>query len=231
MEQQSAYIQIRDVSKRYRRKDRVILRQIQLEANTGSCVGILGLNGSGKSTLLSILAGYIPADSGTLAIGSNVYSLQAGKPIPKIGYVPQENPLIEELSALDNLRLWYCNSVLKLEEQLQEGVLAMLGIPEFLQTPVNQMSGGMKRRLSIGCSVANAPELLLMDEPGTALDLQGKQYIRQYIKNCQSQNKTVILTTHEETEIALCDKLYILKDGALSPYAYDGDSRKLAESL
>lgn len=229
--QPSAYLQVRNVSKRYRRKGKIILQQIQFEANAGSCVGILGHNGCGKSTLLSVLAGFLPADSGTLVLRSDEYSLRTGKPLPKIGYVPQENPLIGELSALDNLRLWYCCSELKLEEQLKEGVLAMLGIPEFLHTPVNRMSGGMKKRLSIGCSVANEPDLLLLDEPGNALDLLGKQYIQQYIQSCQSQNKIVIMTTHDEAEIALCDKLYILKDGTLSPYEYDGDAQKLTESM
>lgn len=231
MERKSAYIQIQDVSKHYRRKGRKILHQIQMEADAGSCVGILGRNGCGKSTLLSILAGCLSADSGTLSIGNEIYSLQIGKPIPQIGYVPQENPLMEELSALDNLRLWYCDSVLDLRQELRDGMLAMLGIPEFLQTPVNRMSGGMKKRLSIGCSIANAPEVLLMDEPGTALDLQGKNDIRQYIDNCRSQNKTVIITTHEEPEIALCDKLYLLKDGTMTPYEYDGDTQRLTESL
>lgn len=231
MEKQAAYLQIQDVSKRYRRKGREILRHITLDADAGCCIGILGLNGCGKSTLLSVLAGYLPANTGTLSVGTTVYSLQSGKPIPNIGYVPQENPLIEELSALDNLRLWYCNSVRKLETELQEGVLAMLGIPEFLHTPVHQMSGGMKKRLSIGCSVANDPDILLMDEPGAALDLPCKEQIRQYIRQCLAQNKIVLMTTHEEAEISLCDKLYLLKDGTLSPYVYDGDTKQLAEML
>ncbi|MCH5267693.1 MAG: ABC transporter ATP-binding protein [Lachnospiraceae bacterium] len=231
MEQHTAYFRVTNVNKQYRRKDDPVLRNINLEAERGQCIGILGANGCGKSTLLSILAGALTADSGTMGIGDKTYSLHHTTTIPDMGYIPQENPLIDELSALDNLKLWYCNSKLDLSEELNSGVLAMLGIPAFLSTPVNQMSGGMKKRLSIGCSVANAPQILLMDEPGAALDLQCKELISSYIKNCLSEEKIVLLATHEEREIALCNTIFILKNGSLTPFDYNGNMKKLAEML
>lgn len=215
------------IQKSYRRGKHPVLRDISFTAESGQCIGILGANGCGKSTLLSILAGVQPPDSGTLSWN--------GSPLPykekghsMIGYIPQENPLIEELDAYDNLRLWYCDSALDLETSLQDGVLAMLGIPDFLRTRVNQMSGGMKKRLSIGCAVAEDPRILLLDEPGAALDLVCKERIGVYLRECKKQGKIILLATHEEREIELCDKIYILKDGVLTELKYDGNIHHLA---
>lgn len=231
IEQNMPYFRISEVKKQYHRKGNPVLQDIHLEAGQGQCIGILGANGCGKSTLLSILAGALNADNGTMYLGEKKYSLRQKTVIPEIGYIPQENPLIEELSALDNLKLWYCNSKLDLKAELRDGVLARLGIPTFLTTPVEQMSGGMKKRLSIGCSVANNPKILLMDEPGAALDLQCKELIASYIQTCLSQGNIILLATHEEREIALCSKTYILKNGKLVPFTYDGDMKKLAQML
>lgn len=215
------------IQKSYRRGKHPVLRDVSFTAESGQCIGILGANGCGKSTLLSILAGVQPPDSGTLFWNDTSLS-DSSKNHDIIGYVPQENPLIEELSAFDNLRLWYCDSTLDLETALRDGVLAMLGIPDFLKTRVSQMSGGMKKRLSIGCAIADDPCILLLDEPGAALDLVCKERISVYLNECKSQGKIILLTTHEEREIELCDKIYILKNGVLTEPDYDGNIHHLA---
>ena len=107
----------------------------------------------------------------------------------------------------------------------------MLGIPEFLHGRVSRMSGGMKKRLSIGCAVAEDPEILLLDEPGAALDLICKERIYVYLKNCKAQGRVILLATHEEREIELCDKLYLLKEGILSELKYDVNIHHLAGLL
>ncbi len=220
-------LQAEHIQKSYRRGKHPVLQDISFTAESGQCIGILGANGCGKSTLLSILAGVQLPDSGTLYWnGSPLGDLSRDQSI--IGYVPQENPLIEELSAYDNLRLWYCNSTLGLETALRDGVLAMLGIPDFLHTRVSQMSGGMKKRLSIGCAVSDDPHILLLDEPGAALDLLCKERISVYLKECKSQGKILLLATHEDREIELCDKIYILKNGVLTEPDYDGNIHHLA---
>lgn len=142
---------ISGVQKNY--KNKIVLKDINLTVQEGSCVGILGGKGSGKSTLLSILAGVQKADSGSfLWEGADLFCNENLR-TQILGYVPQGNPLMEELTAWDNLRLWYEKK--DLQSQLEEGVLAMLGIPDFIRVPVRKMSGGMKKRLSIGCAVAN----------------------------------------------------------------------------
>ena len=220
-------IELIDIHKSYHRKK--VLEGISLEVEEGSCVGILGGNGSGKSTLLSILAGVQVADSGTfLYEGDNLFKDNVIR-TKVLGYVPQENPLIEELTAWDNLRMWYDRKTLQTE--LADGVLAMLGIADFIKLPVHKMSGGMKKRLSIGCAVAEKPKILLLDEPSAALDLVCKEHIYNYFEQYKAAGGILILATHDIQELALCDKCYILKKGYLSPYEYDGDIHRLVRCL
>lgn len=220
-------IELSGIQKAYKRK--VVLENVSMTAKEGSCVGILGGNGCGKSTLLSILAGVQKADGGSFFCDGEDLLRNAGMRNSVLGYVPQENPLIEELNAWDNLRMWYDRRTLKRE--LEQGVLAMLGISDFLKVPVHKMSGGMKKRLAIGCAVAAKPRVLLLDEPSAALDLVCKEKIYNYFEAYKAGGGILLLATHDLQELALCDQCYILKQGTLLAYAYDGDIHRLAESL
>lgn len=220
-------IQIKNISKCYRKK--TVLRNVNLTATGGSCIGILGSNGSGKSTLLSILAGVGHSDGGSfLCDGTDLFRDRALRS-KLVGYVPQGTPLLEELTAWDNLLLWYDRKALKAE--LENGMLHRLGIGEFLKVPVCKMSGGMKKRLSIGCAMANHPPILLLDEPTAALDLACKEDIAQYLRQYKADGGLLLLTTHDVLELQLCDAWYILKDGELVPFSFDGDLHKLIASL
>ena len=218
---------VKGVKKKY--KNRTILKDITFEAGEGACVGILGANGSGKSTLLKILAGIIDGDAGEfLYNGVDLIKKEKARSL-QLGYVPQNTPLLEELTAKDNLSLWYSKKAM--EEELKCGVLKMLGVDEFLNVTVSKMSGGMKKRLSIGCSVAKKPAILLLDEPSSALDLVCKEQIVTYLKSFKASGGTVIIATHDLHEVEICDDLYILKDGTLHPYTYEGDVQDLIGRL
>lgn len=220
-------MEIKQIQKSFRKKE--VLRGASFQAEPGMCVGILGGNGSGKSTLLTILAGVQRPDGGEfLWQGTDLF----GNPslLARVtGYVPQGTPLLEELTAWDNLLLWYDRAAL--QRELSQGVLAMLGIPEFVKTRVSKMSGGMKKRLSIGCAVAHSPEILLLDEPSAALDLICKERIATYFRQYKARGGILVLATHDVQELELCDRWYILKDGMLVPYEYDGNVRRLVGSL
>ncbi len=220
-------LSIKNITKKYGRKH--ILKGVSFKPPLGACTGILGINGSGKSTLLSILAGVQRADGGDFCYGRESFFENPSLRSSLVGYVPQGTPLIEELSAKDNLRLWYKADALKYE--LKSGVLAMLGIDEFLNKPVSKLSGGMKKRLSIGCSVAGHPKILLLDEPSAAIDLVCKQSIADYISSFTKGGGTVIISTHDISELGWCDEMYVLKDGFLTLYDYDGDIKRLADKL
>lgn len=218
---------IRDIEKSFGKKR--VLSSLSLELYPGECVGIVGENGCGKSTLLNILAGLLRPDGGKFLWEEQDLLSHAALLRRTVGYVPQQPPLIPELNALDHLRLWYERE--RLEKELKGGILFALGIGEFLKTPVAKMSGGMKKRLAIACALAATPRLLLMDEPSAALDLKAKEQLIGDIRAFVAAGQTVLLVTHDPTELSMCDRLFLMKDGGLRPYAYDGDSARLARSL
>lgn len=220
-------IEIKQIAKRYKGKE--VLRDISFSAESGTCIGILGANGCGKSTLLSILAGVQARDHGSFLCNGIDLFQNPSKRAAWVGYVPQGTPLIEELSAKDNLLLWYDRQTL--EKELESGVLKLLGIDAFIKTTVSKMSGGMKKRLSIGCAMAGRPPILLLDEPTSALDLACKERISEYLRSYKKSGGILLLTTHDVLELDLCDRWYIIKDGVLVPFRYDGDVKKLVNSL
>ena len=202
-------IEIENLTSAYGKKK--VLQGISLNAERGECIGIVGPNGCGKSTLLSVMAGVLKPLSGRLYYyGKN--ALENRVVFQKMtGYVPQENPLMPELSVYDNLRLWYPDKE-ELAKELEEGFLQILGIPSFLKVPVSKLSGGMKKRVSIGIALSGMPPVLILDEPSAALDLVCKEDIRRYLE----RKGTVVITTHEESELSLCGSLYVMKDGKLA---------------
>ena len=220
-------VRIEHIVKRYGRKQ--VLKDVTLHSCGGRCVGILGANGSGKSTLLSILAGVLRRGGGSFTVdGQELFSNNRLR-ADYVGYVPQGTPLLEELTAWDNLRLWYDRQTL--EQELESGVLRTLGIGEFLKVPVRKMSGGMKKRLSIGCAVAGRPPIVLLDEPTAALDLACKRAISDYLRQYKAAGGLLLLTTHDVLELNLCDAWYIMKNGVLEPFTFTGDVADLVERL
>lgn len=220
-------LSIEHISKKYGGKE--VLRDIDFEVRSGECVGILGGNGSGKSTLFGILSGVLCPTSGrALLEGVNVLE----KPKVRranIGYLPQETPLITELNARDNLLLAYGRK--ELGKRIADGTLEKLAVTDFLSVPVSKMSGGMKKRLSIALLAAGKPKIMLLDEPSAALDLSAKRFVAEYISDFVSKGGAVLLATHDVSEIAACDRCFIIKDGVLLPYEWDGDADRLARLM
>lgn len=221
------HIEIKDIHKKYGSKQ--VLRGATFCADGGMCIGILGGNGSGKSTLLSILAGIQPANSGSFLYEGRDLFQSSRERSRLVGCVPQGTPMIEELTAYDNLLLWYSKDALK--KELADGLISRLGIQDFLKVQVSKLSGGMKKRLSIACAMAGRPPILLMDEPMAALDLACKQTISDYVKAHKQKGGIVLIATHDVLELALCDSWYIIKDGQLTPFAYTGDVEELVKNL
>ncbi len=186
------------IQKNYGKK--VILKDISFHLESGTCMGIIGVNGCGKSTLLSILSGITKPDHGKLLVTD----------ASQVGLVPQENPLIADLSVKDNLNLWYTDA------SLRDNYMELLQITPFYKQTVSSLSGGQKKRVSIAIAMASAPSVLLLDEPGAALDLPCKYQIRDFLTHYVSLGNSVILTTHEEADLDICDSLYLLKDGVLT---------------
>lgn len=196
---------VENVSVQYGNKR--ILQDINLEIEAGKRVAIIGRNGTGKSTLLQIMAGIITPLEGTISyFGENVTSKRK-RFSHYCGYVPQDNPLLEELSVLDNLRLW--NGGFRLE---QTEILSMNGLSEMEGERVSTLSGGMKRRLTIACAMLHMPPVMLMDEPTTALDIYYKEQIWEWMDQYQRRNGTIVMVTHDRQEMEQCDKIYEVKN-------------------
>lgn len=207
-------LELSGICKSYRRQ--IILKGVELTVKPGECVGIVGYNGCGKTTLLSIIAGALKADQGSIMFNGRQ---AVGHPrvfAEEAAYVPQENPLIEELTVRDNLLLWYRGGRKRMEEDLSGGAAAMLGVDQMLKRTAGKLSGGMKKRVSIACALSNHAPVLVMDEPGAALDLECKELIQNYLKEYMAGGGAVVLASHELAELALCTEMYALRDFCLT---------------
>ncbi|MBQ8915055.1 MAG: ABC transporter ATP-binding protein [Clostridia bacterium] len=219
-------LEIKNIEKSYGK--RRILSGASLECESGECIGILGKNGSGKSTLFGVLTG-LCRGTGQMLLDGEDLMLDKRRRYGEVGLVPQSPPLIPELSAADNLSLWYTRAEMK--KELSDGVLSLLGIGEFLKTPVSKMSGGMKKRLAIGCAVARRPSVLLLDEMSAALDMVCRENIWEYLLDFRKKGGIVILATHDVYELSSCDRLFVLRDGRLTEYTGERDMKALAGLL
>lgn len=201
-------LEVSHIRKTYGKK--VILEDISLKANCGECIAIVGRNGCGKTTLMQILAGALKPDAGEIRFFGN-NPLKKSKFFPEyVGYVPQDPPLLEELSVKDNLKLW---GVLKSE--YFSTINSMFSLDEIMNMKVEKLSGGMKRRLGIACAIATLPSILLLDEPTTALDLYYKESIQKWLQQYREMKGIILLTSHDEKEILSCDRCMVMHQGNL----------------
>lgn len=191
-----------------------VLNNLSLSLETGSCTFIVGANGCGKSTLFSVLAGIKKMRGGQLLLDGK--KAQARQLQNQIGYVPQDNPLFPELTVKDNLLLWYGKRE-ALQKELECGVTEKLGLNELLKKRVDTLSGGMQRRVCIGCAMAGNPRILIMDEPGAALDLECKEILYAWLAEYRKAGGTVLMSSHEKSDWEMGDNIYMLRDGKLSP--------------
>lgn len=202
-------LQTVNIASSYGRKK--VLCGVSITADAGQCVGIVGTNGCGKSTLLNILSGLRKADEGDIYFDGT--RAQGRQPFVRfVGYVPQESNLIPELCVMDNLRLWYQDAGM-LQQSLEQGFLRVLGVDRMCRMRAGKLSGGMKKRVSIGCALAGNPPVLILDEPDAALDLPGKADIRRYLGMYKQMGGTILLATHDEIDLELCDRVYALNRG------------------
>lgn len=202
-------LKVTGLKKSYRKK--IILDNVSFEVSAGDIVGIVGANGCGKSTLLRILSGADKPDSGVIECCGHNFSKNAAQYRKNIGYVPQDNPLFENLSVLDNLKFWYCDCMNSLPQ-----IMERFGLEKYARYSVSKLSGGMKKRLSIACSIAGAPPLLILDEPGASLDIVCKNDICRYLSDYCKNGGTVIITSHEECELSLCSRMFFIENTSLT---------------
>ena len=206
-------LQLQDVTKRY--GDRPVLRGLSFAIEQGEVYGLLGPNGAGKTTTINIICSLLQKDSGWVEIAGQSAS-QRTKTF--IGVAPQENLLYHSLSCAENLSFFARIYGLSARERPQriQACLAAVNLSDRADSIVSTLSGGMQRRLSIAIALVHTPQLVILDEPTTGLDIETRYDIWRLIKGLAAQNIAVLLTTHllDEAE-HLCDRIGILKGGKI----------------
>ncbi len=209
-------VKLKDVIKRYQ-GELLALDYFDFEVQKGEVVGLLGPNGAGKTTAINAIVGLHDVDSGEVEIfgkRQNGSNLEVRR---RIGLVTQDVTVYEHLSAYENLLFFgklYGLRGETLKRRVDE-VAELIGLKNRLHEAPKKYSGGMKRRLNIGCALLHQPELIIMDEPTVGIDPQSRNYILEFVKElAKSQDTAIIYTSHYIEEVqAISDRVYIIDQG------------------
>lgn len=191
---------------------------VSFSINRAECFGFLGPNGAGKTTIMKMVHCFMPPTDGLLKVFDLDVRAYPSEIKARIGVMPQENNLDPDLSVLENLIVYARYFGIKKKEAIKraERLLDFVGLYERLNTNVEELSGGMKRRLVLARALLNEPELLILDEPTTGLDPMSRRQVWEMIRAQQSKGRTLILTTHymEEAQL-LCNRVAIMDSGRI----------------
>jgi ABC-2 type transport system ATP-binding protein len=194
----------------------VAVNGVSLRAGAGETVGLLGPNGAGKTTIVSMIAGQVHPDSGSVRIEGRPLTGDTDPIKRRIGLVPQDLALFDELTALANLQLFaalYDLDGAAARRAISEA-LELVGLADRAHDRVKNYSGGMKRRLNLAAALLHDPQILLLDEPTVGVDPQSRNAIFDNLEVLKRRGKTLLYTTHymEEAE-RLCDRVIIIDHG------------------
>lgn len=194
------------------------VQELHFEVRAGSIYGLLGPNGAGKTTSISMICGLLHPDAGRVVVADHDFWSDPQRAQRIMGVVPQDIALYEELSGRENLHFWGQLAGLSRLDVRQRAVelLEALALADRANDPVKHYSGGMKRRLNIGCALMHRPRLLLLDEPTVGIDPQARMKILDFIRGLVSEGTAILYTTHylEEAEM-LCHRIGIIDHGRL----------------
>ena len=212
--------------------DATVVDDLSLEIMPGECLGVIGPNGAGKTTTIRVCLGLTGADDGTVEAFGLPLPAEVRKAKERIGVVTQFDSLDPDFTCAENLRVYgaYFGLARSTIDERVPKLLDFAALQSKAGAKPGELSGGMKRRLSLGRALINDPDLLLLDEPTTGLDPQARHLMWERLQNLLQQGKAILLTTHfmDEAE-RLCDRLIVLDHGRKIA---EGTPRKLiAEHL
>lgn len=200
-------LEIKNISKTFNTLNGEInaIKSISFDVNNEQFIAIVGSSGCGKSTLLNIISGLLEKTNGTIKFY---------KENPIIGYMLQEDALLPYLNILDNATLGLSLKKIKTKENIEytKKLLETYGLKDFIYKYPKELSGGMKQRVALIRTLAIKPDILLLDEPFSALDYQSRLSVSEDVYNIiKKEKKTVIMITHDIAEaISLSDKIIVL---------------------
>lgn len=204
-------VEVKNLVKRY--KDKTALDGFNMEVEKGEILGLLGPNGCGKTTAINCILSLLKFDKGDIKLFGQVIEPDSYEIKRKIGIVPQEVAVFENLTVKENID-YFCGLYVDDGEQRKRYVdeaIDFVDLRGYEKFYPKKLSGGLKRRLNIACGIAHKPELIFLDEPTVAVDAQSRNFILNGIKKLNESGSTVIYTTHylDEAEM-LCTRIVIM---------------------
>ncbi|MGM0441409.1 MAG: ATP-binding cassette domain-containing protein [Elusimicrobiota bacterium] len=220
-------IEIKKLTKKYGTIQ--ALDKITFEVESGTILGFLGPNGAGKSTAMRIITGYMPPTSGEVYVGKNSVVENPLTVKKMIGYLPEDNPLYEDLTPLEYFK--FCGKLRGMTEaqigKRVKEIAKVCGIENVLIQTIATLSKGYRQRVGLAQAIIHDPPILIMDEPTSGLDPNQKQEMRTLIREL-GEEKTIILSTHIMEEVqATCERVVIINEGNI---VADGTQDELIRS-
>jgi ABC-2 type transport system ATP-binding protein len=224
----------RDLCKTFRRDTGEVVRaldSVSLEADHGTLTALVGPDGAGKTTLIRVAAGLMAADAGALQVVGVDVRADPQQVQARIGYMPQKFGLYEDLSVQENLSLYadlHGVSVAERQERYPR-LMEMTALGPFTHRLAGRLSGGMKQKLGLACTLVRSPELLLLDEPTVGVDPLSRRELWEIILHLvHEQGLTVLLSTSDLDEAERCGQVIVLHQGKVLAQGHPGDITVLA---
>lgn len=197
-------------------KELTAVNHFNLSVEQGIILGLLGPNGSGKSTTINCILSLLEYDEGSIKIFGEEMSPKAYDLKRRIGVVPQDVAVFNELTVYENID-FFCGLYIKDKAEKTkcvEEAIAFVGLEDFKKFKPKKLSGGLLRRLNIACGIAHKPELIIFDEPTVAVDPQSRNKILEGIEELKQRGATIIYTSHYMEEVEqLADYVVIIDKG------------------
>ena len=192
-----------------------MVKDVNLTIRQGEIVGLLGPNGAGKTTTLRMIAGVLPATKGSVVIDEQEMK-KHGKDLKKmIGFLPEENPLYEEMTVEEYLRFWADIKGIPDQKKALDFVVKHAGISEVYYRRIAELSKGFRQRVGLSQAILSKPQILILDEPTEGLDPNQRQEIQKLIKSL-GKKRTVIIASHVLSEVSkLCNRIIIIHKGKI----------------
>ena len=207
-----SYLELHGVTKEIRKNQ--VLRNISLTIERGTVTGFRGVNGSGKTMLLRIISGLIHPTAGSVTIDGRLLGKEIEFP-PSMGLLIENPAFLEQYDALDNLRILNSISARKISDEELRGLVERVGLGQANGKKYRKYSLGMKQRLGLAAAVLGEPDLVLMDEPTNALDVEGIEMLRGLIGQERRRGAAVVVACHDTAFLdSVADVIYCFEDGS-----------------
>lgn len=211
----NAFLQIRQLTRKF--KDNTALNEITLAIQQGELFGLVGPDGAGKTTLLRTLAGLMGITGGTVHLAGVDLGKNAEGVKSQIGYMAQEFSLYGKLSVLENLQFFgeLYDVPASIQKERVPGLLAFANLTEFKDRRAAKLSGGMKKKLALACTLLHRPPILLLDEPTTGVDPVSRREFWSILNDLHIQGTTIVVSTPYMDEADRCSRVALIYQGRI----------------